>query len=297
MVWYFLDFMRKAPPDGPGWTIPLACNGSTVGNGIVGDPGNVMTSVSSLENWVNSTSRSWFVLRAPDGSHDWLFYRYDSTSGHFYITHSPTGAYSGGGLWSVPTTPNNIGTWVFQGVYPTNVGVMHCCADDAAPYGFWANYHAAGNPASSYGGFASIPIDIASPPTDGDPYVFYVTNYYAYGWDRAQFASETVPSNGYLYSSNASGTGTQIVSGHYPQNVSNHLVDATDLLPGGEDVSYPVLFARRSGLGSGFYKGISTFLQWNGRARGIGEMFADRTRISLGQVNVPWDGASDFLFS
>ena len=82
--------------------------------------------------------------------------------------------------------------------------------------------------------------------------------------------------------------GLSATSGSYQVIPSGLDLDTNDA-----DLSLPIMFGRRASLGgtTGF-KGASTFVQWNGFPRGIGELFASKARISLGDVNVPWDGVT-----
>jgi hypothetical protein len=52
------------------------------------------------------------------------------------------------------------------------------------------------------------------------------------------------------------------------------------------------MMGRPASVGSGCYKGITTFLRWNGVTRQAGETFAGLTRLSLGDFNVEWDGVT-----
>jgi hypothetical protein len=289
-LYEFMNFMRTPSPVGPGWTVPRSSNGT------VGGAGDNITSYTSLSQYVSSSQRSWFVLQAPDGVRELLWWRFDTYDSRWYLYYSPSAGFTGGDAWNIPTatdTKNLHSGWAITQESSYQI-MFHMGADDEAPYGFWCHGNRAGSPATDEGGYAMIPMTTPA-VGDVDPMVFYSSlkdGFEEYLWYR--LTSTTV---GHCVAMKPGATGTYTCPALYMISEGQAVPNNMNKDANGADLSFPILFARPSTLGNGFYKGLSNFMQWNGTTRVPGEMFAARTRVSIGWVNVPWDGASDWLSS
>lgn len=296
VIWYWFNFMRTASPGGPGWTVPRSSNG------LVGGAGDNIaldrtTGRTDLNRYNGSTQRSWFVLRAPGGKPEFLLYKIDGNAGRYQWVVSPSGSYSGGGAWDLPSAADSTG---IHSDYPGSyTGIAHIGADDASPYGWYIMANQVGSQSARWCS-AFIPVDVASVPGDLNPWAFFYDGGGA-GFQLAPLTTEYYGSDEpHCYAIPPAGG---IVSIHFctamllRSEQDNFIPNYVELTPDGKDVSVPVTFGRRMALGNGFYKGVSSFMQWNGRSRAVGEMYAGKTRVSVGVVNVPWDGASAFLLS
>ena len=156
-----LDFLRTV-----GWTIPYSSDGTT------GGAGDHIDSRGDLGQYTASASRSWVVLRAPEGSQDLFWSRNGVSQNQYYMYYSRGGKYgaAGGGsdgdAWNTAQAPDQAQihyTTDFVGFPPL---VLHMAADDAAPYGWYAWPHTSGNFAGMEGGYACWPM---TTPAEGDP--------------------------------------------------------------------------------------------------------------------------------
>jgi hypothetical protein len=297
VIWYWFNFMRTASPTGPGWTV------SRSSNGLVGGAGDNIaldrsTGRTDINRYNGSTQRSWFVLRAPDGSLEYLFYKTDTTSGLYQVGCSPSGSFTGGGAFAVPTASDAV---YFHADSPPSAAtcLQHVVADDAAPYGWFLFTHVAGSPTAYRYAMSHIPMDAVAVSGDTAPWVFYYDGGGA-GYTRTAICNEYYGSSeNHCYARNPGNSGgAEYCTAMYLRNEQGDFFpENVEILPGGEDAALPITFGRRMALGTGFFKGISSFMRWNGRTRAIGEMFEAKTRVSVGVVNFPWDGASAFLMS
>ena len=287
-LFFWLDFMRQASPVGPGWTIPRSSNGTTGG---VGD--NIVIN-DDLGQYVAGVGESWFVLRSPDGLKEFLWNRYNTTRTNWQIHYSPGALFIGGDETGRPDATDRV---FFMQATPTGGfdGVLHMAADDTAPYAFYTYMHEAGDFTDGIGGMAWCPITDALQPSDTDPYVFVygITTVEAFalsvlglesnnsavarcvGIPAGQSSPRTLPCLSYRSSSSIA---------LFPSGAP---ADGN-----GNDLSMPVPFGVSSQLTAPFgFKGFTTFMQWNGVGRAPGETFSNRTRVSWGEVNFPWDGS------
>lgn len=299
--YYWFKWMKQASPVGPGWTVKASHDGA--GNYGTGDYISDLSSTGTtqLNTYTSSTDRAWVVLQAPDGR-EILFYKESATAGQFRVYYAPatTGGFSGG-----TTTPPTVSGQLFMtnqapahGAY---TAVLHCAADDAAPYGFWAYTHLSGQVGYEEFSLAQLPLDVVAATGDTDPFVTWFANTYTTsGGITVAWLTYENPSYSYIFrSTKPDGTGGATISAHYLRNANSSYFfpNNIELLPTGEDVSMPLTFGRNATSGAGFFKGISSWFQWNGYTRAVGEMFAARSRVSIGDINVPWDGTSDWLSS
>jgi hypothetical protein len=288
MLFLWLDWMRTASPTGPGWSIPRSSDGAT------GGAGDNIVDFNDLTTWVASTNISWFVLRAPDSSKEFLWSRYNTSDQDWQVRYSPTGAFTGGDETIIPTAPDSQFFHQVR-IHTNDDAMMNMAADDATPYGYYMWAHTPGNFAACEGCWCWIPLDTV-PAGDTDPYVHYLVN--------TNFGGDLTLA--YLYDEDNSSTFTRAVSilpGSTTTNTTPALVyrnSGGNVIPSdlptdnnGADLTFPIPFGRSAGIGGSAtgFKGISTFMQWNGTVRAPGQTFAARTRISWGDVNLPWDGS------
>ena len=291
-LYAWLNFMRTPSPAGPGWTIPESSDGSTVDSSGTG--ANI-TSYTDLNQWVSGSSISWFVLRAPDGSKDFIFGRYDSSPANWRIYYSPGGLFAGGGVVTAVPGASDQANYMWGLIANGSESQLHVGADDTAPYGFWTLLHANGNFNSQVGAMGFIPLSAGVQPGDVDPYVFAIqVSSWSQLWNYDNgLRTETDIYNrtrvtGILPGSTVS---RNIPCLSFTNSQGTLAPNGCQVDQNGADLSFPVPYGVRAVATSptGF-KGFSTFMQWNGTVRTPGEAFASNTRISLGYVNVPWNG-------
>jgi hypothetical protein len=266
--------------DNAGWTVSWSSNGTTGGAG-----GSYLTSANSLNH-----AAAYVVLRSPDNKEH--FFRWNTTSAIYWDWHySVGGLYTGGTATTDPTATDY--QWV--------MGAMTVCyqsgykslmaADDQPPYGWWIMAHNPGDFGWQRGVLAALPVDAGNQPGETDPMVFFSATD---GFDRASLVEEVT----WWQYNHVSG---MIPGASWQSNVpalayyggEQTIPSKLELDTNGADLSVPMPFGKRSPAGgvNGF-KGFSTFIQWNGYTRAVGELFAGGSRISLGDANLPWDSAT-----
>lgn len=295
-LYYWMKWMKTASPVGPGWTIPRSSDGAGTVEGVNWGAGDFIDSAAETDNYSASTRRSWWIMRAPDGSRDILFVKSTTSAAQYTLYASPSGAFTGGDAWNTPSAPDSmiISNW---GPSTTSyTGMMHYVADDAPPYGFWMYIHLAGAPATHYWSIAQGSCDVFAVPGDTSPIITWVA-VTSVAWTTSYLSTQG--GSGYEWRGlRPVSPSNQVIMALYTSSAQGMVMpDGVESLSSGEDFSFPVSFGRNASLGAGYFKGVSSFFQWNGRARAVGELFENKTRVSLGQMNVPWDGVSAFLLS
>lgn len=288
-VFAWIDFMRTSSPGGPGWTIPRSSDGTT------GGAGDNIAAFADLKQYNAGVSQSWFVLRSPDGSKEFMWARFNTDLKDWQVRYSPTAIFIGGDETSIPTAAD---TEFYHQVRSgtTDLSVMHMGADDTAPYGFFMFSHRSGTFALVTGVWVYIPVT-ATPAGDIDPYVYYMAD--------INFGGDLLFPDLYDENNNAdrsrcvaimpgapSGEARTCPANVYQNTGGVMIPNKIPLDDNNDDVSFPILFGRSTDEPGSGYKGISTFMQWNGFTRAVGETFASRTRVSWGDVNLPWDGST-----
>lgn len=291
----WLDWMRTSSPGGPGWTVVQSSDGTNyTGDGGSGLPDNI-DSFGDLSQYVASTSISWFVLESPDGAIQFCFGRFNTADTDWRIYLSTDASFTGGTAGLIPSPATGYHLNMFWGRLNNNyASVLHMGADDAAPYGFWHYAHDEGNFAATHGFWAWCPVE-ATQAGDELPYVWMVGEMNYGGAMTAAYLAQENPYNrthcaallpGEVNSQTTPAMTYENSGGLFAPNQCE--VDAD-----GDDLSFPIPFGRRVAASSPVgFKGISTFIQWNGRSRAAGETFASKTRVSWGDVNFPWDGST-----
>lgn len=291
LLYAWLDFMRTASPSGPGWTVIKSSNGVEINI----DQDNI-ASYTDLKQYSAGVSQSWFVIEAPGGGPQFMFARYDTATYNWRCYYSPGGLYTGGDKGNTPNASDAVNYGWNRIVYDYQ-STAHFGADDASPFGFFVHSHANGNFAQLQGMWAWIPLDSVQ-TGDTDPYVMIIGDINTgESWTTSHLCNDGYQYfNTHCYSILAGET----VSNQTPPMMlrsNERLVIPNGLVVGdaGDDISFPIVFARpvaaTTPSGPTGYKGISSFMQWNGTSRAAGETFANRTRVSWGDVNFPWDGS------
>ena len=265
-----------------GWTITWSSNGTTGGAG-----GSYLTSGNSLNH-----ADAYVVIQDPAGGREHFFRVYTTSTTYWNWYTSQAGTYTGGGATTDPTATDAKQIMNNMPFGAADQRAMMAC-DDAAPYGWWFMSHNPGNFAWARAMFAQIPIDGALQPGETEPEVF-VQGTSSDGYDRYTLSEEVSWSQNSHVSGSVPGQGWQqnMPALAYFNSVQV-FPDGCELDANNKDLSVPMMFGRRDGLAAptGF-KGASSFIQWNGFIRAVGETFVGKTRISLGQANLPWDGVT-----
>jgi len=260
---------------------------------VTGGAGDNIVINDDLGQFNAGVGESWFVIRSPDGLKEFLFNRYNTNNDNWQISYSQGALWVGGDETGVPTAADS--AFFTQASLAGNAAsALHMGADDAAPYAFFSYMHQNGNFSSSQGGMAWVPITDAVQPGETDPYVFSIGISTV---DPFELSVLDVESND---STRARVVG--IPAGQSSPNsipAQSYLSDGGDMFPNGapldgngNDLTIQVLFGRSSALSAPVgFKGFSDFMRWNGVARAAGETFNNRTRVSWGDVNFPWDGS------
>jgi len=289
LIFAWLDWMRTASPTGPGWTVVQSSNGTD------GGAGDNIAAFGDLTHYTAGVSQSWFVLEAPTGGAQFLWARYDTTDTNWRVYYSPEGSYSGGTVGAPPTTPGDSANYGWVRINSNVITVSHMGADDEPPYGFYLYGHASGNFASCYSMWAWVPV-IATQAGDTDLYVHIIGNpntgcAFTEGYLAAENTNYTFTHCASILAGETTSQVTPALA--YSNNQGTFAPNACFVDTSGADLSFPVPFGRRNAASTptGF-KGISTFMQWNGAPRAAGETFATKTRVSWGDVNFPWDGST-----
>lgn len=282
---YALKTLLKAA----GWTVPKSSDGLTyfpASDGITG--GGV--GAGGYEN-----ANAWFIVQMPGSTRQFAIQRLAAQS--WKIKYSPVAGFSGGspsasampsatdekvalggGTDSSPTG----NTWFF---IPGTACKYHIAVGDADEgYNFLTMCYANGGGATSQGGI--IYLDKMAPNSypaeDTDPYVFGTISNSSTAFLVAQLqevGGTTAFSWGQLGPdwAKVQGYGPTVSIGANPWTAED------DLLP---------LFWIRAGLTPVGYKGISTLFRFGGTARTNRDLNTGSTLIYLGNLWLPWDGAT-----
>jgi hypothetical protein len=213
------------------------------------------------------------------------------------IYYSPGGLYTGGTATTKATATDEVIITNSDNIMNGGNGVLVFGMDDAPPYGF---YMVGWQPA-----FAGMLMRFVYDPlltgtygvTDTDPYIISIISgsgignfsFTGMGSETTSTASVdrcvgTLPSGfkGTIPALSYRAGGTLVVPGQGPQDLATS-----------NDMSWPIPYARRTGLVSPGFKGIGTFLFWNGQNHAaIGDTLGSRSRFILGDVSLPWDGSA-----
>ena len=282
-----------------GWTVVLSGDGSTQYGAS-----DYITSYAVL-----AVSHAWFVIRSPDNR----YYLFDHAGGSIssgVIAYSPVTAFTGGSATTPPTTSDNTHRYLIgDATHTMNLGYSgsgtmyyNFIVDNAAPYGWWVFGFT-----SAFGnnmvGWGCEPLLAGSyNPSDLDPYVHYIgeglTDSFNVDYDLGASGS-TYDSYGFKgWYKYPSGTWISTPALGFKSYSNRIIPNGLGASPyNGNDQLIPMIFGRYevgASIVSGFsgYKGVSSMMMWNGTTRAMGTTFNGKTRISLRDCSVPWDGAT-----
>lgn len=238
---------------------------------------------------------SWLVMRSPDGAREHMVRWYTTNATYTNWYYSRSASFIGGDLSSYPSatdiarcTDNQV---INNG---TDSHRFIGAAETTSPYGWWAYaFDSAVNMSNGEGGMAEVPLTASIQPGEVDPYVFFSSTggfgtgmqeeYTSSGGDHAAgWCPGPAPAWGYTMPALAFRTGGGLlIPSNVPADVNS------------KDLSFPIMFGRQSGLPTpNGFKGTTTWAQWNGVSRSVGATFNSLTRISVGNMNMPWDGST-----
>lgn len=285
-VFEFLDFMRTASPGGPGWTVPKSSDGVEANI----DQDNI-AAYADLNQYNAGVSESWFVLEEPTGGRQLRFSRFNTTGADWRVYYSRAVGFSGGDLGNAPSAADQ--TDIFNadfGWASTSQDLMqHMGADDEAPYDFFMQRHRAGAFTTQEGGLGMFSVEAPLQAGDTDPRVFFWSDGNGKGWRESEMDDDQAAWNVARCKALIPATGTFTgIAALAPEHLPNSMVADAN----GDELSFPIMFGRSTAGGGPGYKGITQFAQWNGTGRPMMDTYNNKTRISLGDVNVPWDGVT-----
>jgi hypothetical protein len=277
----WLRFLR----DSAGWTIPLS---GVNGSGPTGD---------NLGSGYMTTTTDWVCMESPDTNRQFLFQR-GSQPYYGNIWYSPGANFTGGSPTVRATASDEVivnDSGAMFAYDPSEGGQVTYFADDTAPYGFYALGWTT-NWSKLYVGVIFDPLTGVN-VSDLDPYIWLIQ---AAGTDPPNFTDTGVGNEssstggvdrcvGTL--SNGAYTGTipgvrmrcdvEIIPYQGPRN----------LLDNDKYITWPIPYARRTGLANPGYKGIGTIARWSGwTVAPYGTTIGGRTFIIFGAIAVPWNG-------
>jgi len=296
-------FALKEALKAVGWTVPISSDGITYNAS-----GDQIAHRNSGANGMDNNN-AWFVVRAPDNLHEWMFQRglfpqgpdNNISSQYWYIGVSKTAGFVAGAIPATdkPTAPDS-GFVSDDNFYGFNLGGFNrdirwnICVEDTAPWRFYAAVLDGSNGDYEYA--QMIAMDALHPNTlavsiDPDPYVYICTaDHYLFGW-------------GYV------GTGTQQRFAMYDGQWLYDDYSSGIVMPGseydgqganpynGKDDLGPIIYGFTKSMGQGV-KGLSSLFKNVLNPRSIGTVLTVDTlgdRIILGPgfgylVAAPWNG-------
>ena len=285
-----------------GWTVQSSSDGTTYN----ASDDQITVSGSGAGGMANNNA--WFRIRSPDGvgSQEFIFQR-GTGNQSWRIKRSRTAGFTGGspGATQTPSATDQtilLGSGtdaspVFIHFFTPDGGSYrwNVCADNAAPFGFWAGSFANGV-ATTQAALVLDPLAFTQ-PTDADQYAIYV------GSNASSFFYSTL---GATTGTTANRMTSQIIStspgSSYAEYAAFRALDSTNLvLPAAlvtnpittQDTSFPIFLARHNTLPNPGFKGMTTIMRYNGTPRTTGttaSLAVPRDRIIYGVVNLPWDG-------
>ena len=285
-LWAFtiVDFLRS----NTNWTVAGSGNGTDGGMGM-----DVITSASDLTN----ISGRWVVLENPSGQPQIMLSRYSTADGNFLFTISPSGVFTGGNA-STPATASDQVSAFQTTCY--SAGRMHITAEydgyDLVDSGF-AVFIANLNTRGSSGAVAFLPL-VNTYPNDGYQWILYnATSSQGYAATNLSYDAALITASGSrgidstdqttLVAYGAGQIAVETGSGKF-----NNIPLGTGISYE-DNLSFPIMFLRATLSTTNVgYKGITTYMQWNSVERAVLTTWNNKTRISFGDVNFPWDGTS-----
>lgn len=281
-----------------GWTKVKDSDGTTYSSS-----GTQVTSGAAGAGGLGNNN-AWVNLRTPTGTREIVIQRGTGDT-LWRVTASPTAFSTGSPSATVVPSSANSGivlgtgtdgspgftTWLSS----NNSYKLQAGADNASPYGafFFCYPNGGGNP---NGGLVLDPMT-GTPAEDTDPHLICVGasgSFLSGSIGSATTSTATSRCCGWLAfglggsfltipGATISAGGVQIWPNGLPSNPHN-----------GKDDGAAIPVARAASLATpNGYKGATTVMKWNGTSRSTPNTFAGKTRIVCGDINLPWDGATD----
>jgi hypothetical protein len=292
-MFHVKDFLKSIL----GWTVAGSGDGTT---GAMDGVDRVTTTALMSNLW------SWVVLQSPHtvaGDRIQLLFsrnnNVNASSGYF--EYAPNTSYTGGGASSIPTATNSAVVFIAN-IGETGSGAisaLRLVGDTEEPFGWAAfEYRTPFDPTFISWGSAFVPLE-EQPEDPGKPYWFYVSlsgsAFSITGGvvDVSNQGSGSSVSRGMAETQSPPNTPTNVPATVQRAGIGSTLVIPTAIGLDSTDrhISLPVLFASSGGL-TGRYIGRSTFMRWDGTTRSPLTTFNNKTRITFGTVNFPWDGVT-----
>lgn len=287
-----------------GWTKIKDSDGTTYSSGGVA----VSSGAAGAAGLGND--RAWINMRAPGAvagsTREIIFQRGNGSDLNWRIVYSSTGFALGSPSATQTTSAADEQVLMGGGTAASpsfgsmfnsnNLYKAHYCADNANNYSFYALFP--NNGTGLVGAVFSMDAMLAGtfPSADIDPYVFYITTYS--GSDKmlaSNLTTDTGAFKGYL-AKGLPGVGFVELSSHQFTNSGG-----TTVVPGAlgsnahtnEDEELPFNLWRRGALTSPTgWKGVSSLYRWMGTNRTFGNTLSSLSRIVVGPVSLPWNGAT-----
>lgn len=307
-------FLLKRLLKQAGWTVPRSSDGSTYNSS-----GDQISSGSSGANGMDN-AKAWFVIQQPGSSRSFCIQRNSVTgadsSKSWRIKYSKGAGFTSGspGILQTPSATDEVilfgsgtdASPTYGVVFYYGDGLMrfHCCAEDAAPYGFmsWSWGHSTGKTCHAFG----LEPLVATAAEDTDPYLihYYQTPGIDVCWKRAAFYYGTGQIGFWMGSTWAKsssvvpaacvGVPTGYQSTSYDvwyYGFDNFFNGKDDLLP------LTAFWFYQTGGPCHYYKGVLTYSRacCSSFYRITGTLYdvaATKDGVLCGDVVMPWDGSS-----
>lgn len=285
-----------------GWTKTQDSDGTTYS-----PSGTQVTGGGTGTNGLQNT-RAWVVLQSPagGGGRQVCIQSTFSNGEYWRLKYSKTAGFTGGtpDATTVPSATDE--AIIFGGntdaspgtvVYMPTGGTYYqqILMDNAAPYGFAMIIYTKITGVVLTVFIMDPLVANTYPAGDQDPMVIYcyynggevlTTTYFSsegFGpasWLKYGLAGASFVKTPAMFYTNASGF--QLVPGSIGQDSVT-----------GEDVTFPVIYARRGALSAPVGpKGVSSLMTWKGSNRAIGDLFNSKTRAVFGDISINWDGTT-----
>jgi hypothetical protein len=265
------EFMKTAPPNGPGWTVTLSSDGTTFGAG---------DNIASAATWGNN---GWYVLRDPASARE-ICVKKDSSDTSFEFVYSISAHFSGGGATTRPTASDeqlilsNSGPTTWTNTRPA---IYHFMANDQDGYGFYMVGYGYGDGMTG-NGIGSLVMEEMEPTSanvDGyanDAVVFIVGTASTLNFtpsnmnneSASTFSARNVCWHYYGHASAAWVTMPALTFGTANtvfQVVPQSAIIDRSIATSGKVITFPIPYARRAALAApNGWKGIGRFVKWVG---------------------------------
>jgi hypothetical protein len=257
------------------WTVAGSGDGTTGGWGM-----DVVNAYTDLDN-----ANFWCVLQAPGGFQ--LLIQREATIGRFSFISNIAGDYSGGSATVRPTSGSGAAKTLYSNVAPSTSKLdrIHIVSENGNTFDTCGWYMQAQNNRNGTDTTSALGFFPLSLPAAADLHP------YAMAWVGGNQATDVRT----LYNGNANtylrsvAPDTGLFAEYkvcHPVVNQNPVTGNLGQLPNGDDAHFPCVVANASG----YYKGVTTFLQSSGTARDFLSLAGTRSRVHIGlYLTVPWD--------